>query len=148
MADIKSPEARSINMSHIRGKDTGLEVKVRKYLFQKGFRYRKNVRELPGTPDIVLRKYRSVIFVHGCYWHRHPFCKLATTPKSNVDFWQKKFNANVANDEKHCAELEKLGWNVIVIWECEIKKNFEISMQRIINELDENYIRIKAGDTQ
>ncbi len=146
MADIKSPEARSMNMSHIRGKDTKLELKVRKYLFHNGFRYRKNVRTLPGAPDIVLKKYKSVIFVHGCYWHRHQYCKLATTPKSNVEFWQKKFAANIANDEKHYSELEKLGWNVIVIWECEIKKDFDGNMQRVINDLETNYIRKTVGE--
>ncbi|MCF0115816.1 MAG: DNA mismatch endonuclease Vsr, partial [Erysipelotrichaceae bacterium] len=87
MADKFTKDQRSRNMSHIRGKDTSIEVKVRKYLFSKGFRYRKNVKTLPGTPDIVLPKYRTVIFVNGCFWHRHEGCKLATTPSTNESFW-------------------------------------------------------------
>ena len=140
MADRITKEHRSWNMSRIHGKDTGIEIQVRKRLFREGFRYRKNVASLPGKPDIVLRKYRTVIFVHGCYWHRHPFCKLCTTPKTNAEFWQKKFDTNVSNDKRHYEELEKLGWHVIIIWECEIKKAFETTMQRVINELEENYI--------
>ena len=140
MADRIDKEKRSWNMSRIHGKDTGIEVKVRKWLFHHGFRYRKNVRKLPGTPDIVLKKYHSVIFVHGCFWHRHPYCKLCTTPKTNPEFWQKKFDSNVQNDRKHFAELEALGWHVIVIWECEVEKNFETNMQRMQNELEENFL--------
>ena len=87
-------------------------------------------------------KYRSVIFVNGCYWHRHPFCKIATTPKTNTEFWQQKFDRNVARDREHYAELESAGWNVIVIWGCEVQKNFEINMQRVVRELEENYIEI------
>ena len=142
MADNRSRESRSWNMSRIPSKDTKIEVQVRKYLFHKGFRYRKNVRKLPGCPDIVLPKYRSVIFVNGCYWHRHPFCKIATMPKTNTEFWQQKFDRNVARDRKHYAELESAGWNVIVIWGCEVQKNFEINMQRVVRELEENYIEI------
>ena len=141
MADRITKEHRSWNMSRIHGKDTGIEVKVRLWLFHHGFRYRKNVKDLPGTPDIVMKKYRSVIFVHGCFWHRHAFCKLCTTPKSNAEFWQKKFDANVRNDQKHYEELAALGWNVIVIWECEVKKDLETYMLRVKNDLEENYIR-------
>lgn len=140
MADNLTKEKRSWNMSQVHGKDTRIEVAVRKYLFNKGFRYRKNVTDLPGKPDIVLPKYRTVIFVHGCFWHRHPFCKNTRLPKSNIDFWQAKFDRNVANDKRHYEELEKLGWNVIVIWECEIKNNFEIDMQRVINDLNTFYM--------
>ena len=136
-------------MGRIRGKETSIEVKVRKYLFHHGYRYRKNVRSLPAIPDIVLRKYKTVIFINGCFWHRHPFCKYATTPKSNTDFWQQKFDRNVANDKKHYDELEAMGWHVIVIWECELKKScFETTMQRVMNELTENYIEINAVDKQ
>lgn len=143
MADIKSPEERSKNMAAIRSKDTSAEVKVRKYLFRNGFRFRKNVSALPGTPDIVLKKYRTAVFVNGCFWHRHPFCKYATNPKTNNEFWQQKFNRNVANDKKHYEQLEKMGWHVIVIWECELKKYcFETTMQRVMNELTENYIKM------
>ena len=99
MADVHSPETRSYNMSRIHGKDTKPEEKVRKFLFSQGFRYRKNDKRLPGKPDIVLPKYKTVIFVNGCFWHRHKGCKAASTPKSNVEFWQAKFDRNVAYDK-------------------------------------------------
>lgn len=105
MADSLSPEKRSWNMSRIRGKDTSIEVKVRKYLFSQGFRYRKHVASLPGKPDIVLPKYHAVVFVNGCFWHRHPGCKEAYMPKSRVEFWQEKFERNVQNDALHRNEL-------------------------------------------
>lgn len=129
--DIKSKEARSANMSHIRSKDTSIEIKVRKWLFQQGYRYRKNVKSLPGKPDIVLNSYNTVIFIHGCFWHRHPGCKDATTPKTRTDFWSGKFERNVENDNKHLIELEKMGYQVIVIWECEIEKHFEGTMNAV-----------------
>lgn len=135
MADRISPEKRSWNMSQIKGKDTSIEVKVRKYLFREGFRYRKNVRALPGTPDIVLPKYNTVIFVHGCYWHRHSGCKLAYLPKSRIEFWQEKFDRNVKNDKNNTRLLEEAGWHVIVIWECDIKKRFEETMRGVVVEL-------------
>ena len=136
--DRLSKEKRSRNMAAIKGKDTSIEVIVRKYLFSKGYRFRKNDKRYPGTPDIVLPKYKTVIFIHGCFWHRHPFCKYATTPKSNTDFWLSKFERNVSNDKKHYKDLENMGWHVIVIWECELTKNrFEETMQRLENELGE-----------
>ena len=122
-------------MSRIRGKDTSIEVKVRHYLFCEGFRYRKNVRALPGTPDIVLPKYKTVIFVHGCYWHRHRGCKLAYLPKSRIEFWQEKFDRNVKNDINNKHLLEEAGWHVIVIWECDIKKRFDETMRGVVMEL-------------
>ena len=122
MADVHSSEIRSYNMSRIHGKNTKPEEKVRKYLFSQGYRYRKNDKKLPGTPDIVLTKYRTVIFVNGCFWHKHN-CKYFVWPKSNVDFWNKKINANVERDKKQYRELEKLGWNVIIVWECELKRD-------------------------
>lgn len=125
-------------MSKIRGKDTSIEVKVRKFLFNKGYCYRKNVTYLPGKPDIVLPRYKAVIFVHGCFWHRHPNCKDASTPKTRVDFWQKKFERNAANDIKKVQRLTDLGWNVIFAWECDINKYFDETMQRIINEIHSN----------
>ena len=140
---MESLKHRSWNMSRIKGKDTSIEVQVRKYLFSHGFRYRKNVSSLPGKPDIVLKKYKTAVFINGCFWHRHPFCKYATTPKSNTDYWQLKFDRNVANDAKHYSELEALGWHVIVIWECELKKScFETTMQRVMNELTENSLLV------
>ena len=122
--DKLTKEQRSINMSHIRGKNTSLEIAVRKRLFADGFRYRINVPDLPGKPDIVLPKYRTVIFVNGCFWHRHN-CKRATIPKTNTDYWIKKLENNVKNDEKNYALLRNLGWHVIVVWECEIKSDFD-----------------------
>ena len=122
-------------MSRIRGKDTKIEVKVRKYLFSKGFRYRKNVTTLPGKPDIVLPKYKTAIFVHGCYWHRHPGCKYAYMPKTNVEFWEKKFSENIANDEKNRLKLETSGWTVITLWECDIKRDFESTMDKLLYQL-------------
>ena len=135
MADSLSKEKRSWNMSKIRGKDTAIEVKVRKYLFSKGFRYRKNVKTLPGKPDIVLPKYKTVIFVHGCFWHRHEGCKDATTPKTRTDFWNEKFQKNVENDRLHARQLAEMGWRVITLWECDINKHFESTMHRLISEL-------------
>ena len=135
MADLLTKEKRSWNMSRIKGKDTKIEVKVRKYLFSKGFRYRKNVATLPGKPDIVLPKYKTAIFVHGCYWHRHPGCKYAYMPKTNVEFWKKKFSENIANDEKNRLKLEASGWTVITLWECDIKRDFESTMDNLLYQL-------------
>ena len=137
MADIKSPEERSRNMSAIRSKDTEPEVYLRKLLFSEGLRYRKNVRNLPGCPDMYLARYNTAIFVHGCYWHRHEGCKYATTPSSNSEYWQTKFHRNTENDKKHVQELNTLGWKVITIWECEIKKSFDETMSRVIGDLRE-----------
>ena len=108
--DKFSPEKRSEIMSRIRGKDTTIEVKVRSYLFSMGFRFRKNDRRYPGTPDVVLPKYRTVIFINGCFWHGHENCKLFKMPKSNVDFWRNKILTNKANDEKNRLLLEEMGF--------------------------------------
>lgn len=143
MTDSVSKEQRSINMSHIHGTDTSLEMKVRKYLFASGYRFKKNVKVLPGKPDIVLQKYGSVIFVNGCFWHHHNGCKLAYTPKSNVDFWINKFERNTKNDRKHSRELRKMGYHVITAWECRLKKNFDKEMRRVTNLLD-SYIEEKS----
>ena len=139
MADRLTPEKRSWNMSHIRGKDTAIEVRVRKYLFGLGYRYRKNDKRLPGKPDIVLPKYRTVIFIHKCFWHRHSDCKDATTPKTRTDFWTEKFSRNVENDRKHKEQLEADGWKVITLWECEINKKFEETMNRVLCELTRSF---------
>jgi len=122
-------------MRQIKGKDTRIEVMVRHYLFQQGFRFRKNDKRYPGKPDIVLPKYKTAIFVHGCFWHRHEGCKYATNPKTREEYWTAKFARNVENDKKHKAELEALGWKVIVLWECELKKDFEAVMQNLIAEV-------------
>lgn len=122
-------------MSSIKGKDTAIEVRVRKYLFSLGFRYRKNDKRLPGKPDIVLPKYHTVIFAHGCFWHRHPGCKDATTPKTRTEFWQAKFDRNVENDRIHREQLESSGWRVITLWECDITKGFEETVEQVVAQL-------------
>lgn len=108
-------------MSRIAGKDTKPEELVRKYLFSKGFRYRKNVRKLPGTPDLVLPKYRAVIFVNGCFWHGHEGCKYFVWPKSNAEFWRQKIETNISRDQRKEAQLRDMGWNVMIVWECELR---------------------------
>ncbi len=119
--DVHDQKTRSFNMSRIKGKDTKPEEIVRKYLFSHGFRYRKNDKRLPGTPDIVLPKYKTVIFVNGCFWHGHNNCKYFVVPKTNTEFWMNKINANIERDHRQHKELIDLGWKVIVIWECELK---------------------------
>ena len=119
-----TPEKRGWNMSRIKSKDTTPERIVRSFLHRNGFRFRLHAKDLPGKPDIVLPKYKTVIEVRGCYWHRHEGCKDATTPSTNTDFWQKKFADNVARDKRTEQELKALGWNVIVVWECEVIKNY------------------------
>ena len=122
-------------MSRIKGKDTKIEVEVRKYLFSKGYRFRKNDKRYPGKPDIVLPKYHVAIFVHGCFWHRHEGCKDATTPKTRTEFWLEKFDKNVKNDQIKQEKLRELGWKVIVIWECELKRSFQETMDKVEKEL-------------
>ena len=120
MTDTISQKHRSWNMSRIRSKDTKPERLVRSALHRMGFRYRLHAQDLPGKPDIVLPKYKAVIFVHGCFWHRHPRCKYAYTPKSRVAFWKRKFDDNVRNDRRVKRCLIKLGWSVLAVWECRI----------------------------
>lgn len=119
--DTLTPEMRSWNMSRIRGKDTKPELFVRSLLHSMGYRFRLKNAKIPGKPDIILPRYKTVVFVHGCFWHRHTDCKYAYTPKSRIDFWQKKFEANIQRDQKISEQLKKLGWHQLVIWECEIK---------------------------
>lgn len=121
MADNHSKEVRSRNMSRIRSTDNKPEEIVRKFLFAQGFRYRKNDKKLPGKPDIVLPKYRTVIFVNGCFWHKHD-CPRFVWPSSNQDYWRPKILGNVERDKKNADQLRSQGWNVIVVWECELKK--------------------------
>jgi len=122
-------------MSRIKGKDTKPEILVRSMLHRAGYRFRKNVKTLPGKPDIVLPKYKTVIFVHGCFWHRHKGCKQATTPKTNKAFWNNKFERNVSNDRKHQRELKKLGWKVVTVWTCGIDKNPDRVLQKLETRL-------------
>lgn len=121
MSDIFSPPKRSDIMSKIRGKNTKPEILVRKFLFSQGLRYRLNVKTLPGKPDIVLPKYKTVIFINGCFWHGHT-CKKGQIPSTNIDFWKEKILSNKSRDDKNAMLLTKLGWNVITIWQCEISK--------------------------
>lgn len=123
MTDTISKEHRSWNMSRIRGKNTKPEIIVRSLLHKMGYRFRINRRDLPGKPDIVLPKYKTVIFVHGCFWHMHKNCSDATIPKTRTDWWREKLESNVKRDRKNIRKIKLLGWKVHVIWECEIKKN-------------------------
>lgn len=120
-ADIVSPTARSAMMSGIKGKNSRPELALRRQLFAAGYRFRLHRRDLPGSPDIVLPKYGAVIFVHGCFWHRHSGCTKAATPSTNVTFWSAKFTANVDRDVAAIARLKSLGWRVAIVWECAIR---------------------------
>ena len=123
-------------MSKITGKDTKPEEIVRKYLFSRGFRYRKNDRKLPGTPDLVLPKYRTVIFVNGCFWHGHKGCKYFVWPKSNAEFWRKKIETNIARDRRNEIQLKNMRWNVLVAWECELRSaKKQATLERLENKL-------------
>ena len=135
MSDKLTKEQRSWNMSRIKGKDTGIEVTVRKRLFSYGYRFRKNDKQLPGKPDIVFPKYKTVVFIHGCFWHMHSGCKIARIPKSNTEFWMNKLNHNVDKDRQNKQLLEEMGWKVITVWECEIEKDLDAVTEGIIREL-------------
>ncbi|MCR5759216.1 MAG: DNA mismatch endonuclease Vsr [Bacteroidales bacterium] len=134
MSDVHNPEQRHKNMVAIRSESTIPELKLRHALWRLGFRYRVNVKHLPGSPDIVLPKYRTVIFVHGCFWHGHKDCKNASTPKTNTDFWKAKVARNQERDQEVWRQLEAKGWTVIIVWECQLKKAV----------LDETIARVKA----
>ncbi len=134
--DVHDKETRSYNMSCIKGKNTKPEEIVRKYLFSKGLRYRKNDKKLPGTPDIVLPKYKTVIFVNGCFWHGHEGCRYFVVPKTNTEFWVNKIGTNKQRDNREINELQTLGWKVIVVWECQLKKNCrDITLLQILNSI-------------
>lgn len=122
MTDIKTPEERSRNMAKIRSRDTKPESWLRRKLFERGYRYRKNVNYIPGHPDAWLAKYNTAVFVHGCFWHRHRGCKYAYLPKSRIDFWTDKFERNVERDNKVRAELATVGVKMLIIWECTVKQ--------------------------
>lgn len=121
MVDRLTPERRSALMAKVRGKDTSPEMRVRRLVHSLGYRYRLHKRSLPGRPDLVFASKRKVIFVHGCFWHRHPGCPKASMPKSRVEYWREKFERNVERDEAAIAELQGSGWDVLVVWECETK---------------------------
>ncbi len=122
MTDTLSPEQRSQRMSMIRGKDSSSELMLRRMIHGMGYRYRLHVRSLPGTPDIVFPRFRAVIFMHGCFWHRHPNCRLARMPKSNLEFWRVKLESNKLRDDSNTDLLRAMGWRVLVIWECQMKE--------------------------
>ena len=137
MADIFSKEKRSEVMSKITGKDTKPEIVVRKYLFSRGLRFRKNDKRYPGKPDVVLPKYRTMVFVHGCFWHGHADCNTWRPPLSNVEFWRAKIGANIIRDRRHTETLLAMGWNILVMWECEIKskKDRPARLERLYNQI-------------
>ena len=136
--DVHDSQTRNYNMSQIRSKNTKPEINVRKYLFKKGFRYRLNVKTLPGKPDIVLKKYKTVIFVNGCFWHGHTGCNYFVIPKTRTEWWLKKINNTKIRDRDSINKLEELGWDVITVWECEIKKNSTEILESIKNQIINN----------
>jgi DNA mismatch endonuclease (patch repair protein) len=138
MADVVDKATRSRMMSGIRGKNTKPELLVRKALHAKGFRYKLHANDLPGKPDLVFPKYRTVVFVHGCFWHRHEHCKFATTPKTNSNFWIEKLSANSRRDQRNKLQLQTLGWRVLTIWECEIDEAHLTKLADTISAMDSN----------
>lgn len=140
MADIHNPEIRSYNMSQVGSKNTKPELIVRSFLHSNGFRYSLHKKELPGSPDIVLRKYNTVIFVHGCFWHGHD-CKEGGIPKTNTDFWKEKIRRNKERDRKNIEKLEELGWEVIEVWSCNLKGDErEKNLKEIANKIESNLV--------
>lgn len=136
MADVHSKETRSYNMSRIKGKDTKPELLVRKFLHKNGFRYRLHVKDMPGKPDIVLPKYKTVIFIHGCFWHGHEGCKYYVVPKTRTDWWLNKINGNISKDSRAEAALILQGWEILKIWECELKSKTLIeTLGSLLNHL-------------
>jgi DNA mismatch endonuclease, patch repair protein len=135
MADVHSKEVRSYNMSRIKGKNTKPEMLVRKFLFSKGFRYRLHSINLPGKPDIVLQKYKTVVFVNGCFWHGHIGCRYFVLPKTRTDWWQEKIYKTKDLDEKRFSELKNLGLKIITIWECELKNNKIERLNKLMEEI-------------
>lgn len=151
MTDIVDSKTRSRMMSSIRGSNTGPELSVRRYLHARGFRYRLHRQDFPGKPDLVLPKHRLVIFVHGCFWHRHEGCFYATSPATRKDFWRKKLEGNTARDKRQQGELISSGWRVLVIWECGLKHQFDdiqtiedkITAPEVLDEWPEHPPRIR-----
>jgi DNA mismatch endonuclease (patch repair protein) len=142
--DTLTSEKRSWNMSRIRGENTKPELAVRSILHRMGYRFRISDKALPGKPDIVLPKYRAVIFVHGCFWHRHPGCKYTYTPKSRLDFWSQKFEENVTRDKNTISLLKNAGWLPIIVWECEIKRNADVLLGRVSEILQQRLKKWEA----
>lgn len=137
--DVHDKKTRSYNMSQIKSKETKPEETVRKYLFSQGFRYRKNKKELPGSPDIVLSKYKTVIFVNGCFWHKHEHCRYFKWPETNAEFWKDKIEKNVLRDFINYNKLKSDGWNVIIIWECELRGSLKkITLEKLKIAIESN----------
>lgn len=143
--DIWDKEKRSQVMSKILSKNTKSELTLRKALFAKGFRYRVNDKKLPGKPDIVLPKYKTVIFVHGCFWHKHEACKYAYTPKSNTEFWIDKITSNVERDKTNTEKLSVAGWKVIIVWECEVRHTYKHDISALIDKLTNTILEISSA---
>ena len=138
--DVHDKKTRSYNMSQIKSKNTKPEEMVRKYLFSHGFRYRKNDKRLPGTPDIVLPKYKTVIFVNGCFWHGHENCRYFVMPKSNIEYWQNKISRNIKRDKENDESLTTSGWRVLTVWECQLKKPVrEQTLSKLAASITENH---------
>lgn len=141
MADVHSAEIRSYNMSRIRSKNTKPEVLLRKFLFANGFRFRLHDKSLPGKPDIVLKKYRTAIFVHGCFWHGHKNCRYYVIPKTRTEWWTNKIEGNQKNDTKKKADLKTSGWQVIEVFECEVKKDkLKKTIEKLINNIKKHLV--------
>ena len=140
--DTLTPSQRHKNMSAIHSTATKPEIRVRKWLWQRGFRYRLNVKSVPGKPDVVLRKYRTAVFVNGCFWHGHENCKKFRVPKTRTEFWSEKISRNRRRDAKNQEILAANGWQVIVIWECELDSDFEKTMRKTEHLLNQNLLRI------
>jgi len=140
MSDFLTPAERSERMSRIKSRDTKPELALRRAMHAKGFRYRVNDAHLPGKPDMVFPRYRTVVFVHGCFWHRHAGCKVASTPKSNTEFWEEKFRRNVERDASAQAALAQAGWRVFIVWECDLGSARKVdaaaeSLSRLIRQV-------------
>lgn len=143
MPDVLTPQQRHRCMSHIRSKATKPEILVRKWLWAHGYRYRLNVQSVPGKPDIVMRKYRTAIFVNGCFWHGHKGCKQFVLPKTNTEFWQNKIAHNRQRDQRNVALLRSNGWQVITLWACSLTKDkLENTMQQVSIALNYNFLKI------
>ncbi len=149
MPDVLNPDQRHRNMAAIHSASTKPELKLRLALWRMGFRYRVNEKRLPGTPDIVLSKYRTAVFVHGCFWHGHKGCKYYTVPKTNTEFWKAKVARNQERDQDVWRQLEAKGWYVIIVWECELKKNaFEETVDRVSKEIIQNGEAYKSAQEE
>lgn len=135
MPDVHDKETRSYNMSRIRSKDTKPEMLVRKFLFKAGLRYKLHDKSLPGKPDLVFPKYKTVLFIHGCFWHGHEGCKYFVVPKTRTEWWLEKISGNIANDRKNFEKLKNIGWKIIEVWECALKpKVVQETLNKLIQE--------------